>query len=145
MAADDTPVKSVTQEIGYILADDSRKACYEHACGLNDDIYSKKKKRKGNKREQDPAYKAGLGSEMNAMCQKPLCWDPIVKRPRVLVDHHWKKHFECVFFHCGPCGIEFELSTELDKHLQKVHNCRSYCSMLHFTVVKVGNGEKNWL
>ena len=93
MAAEDTPVKSVTQRIGYILADDSRKACHKHAVALNEDIYAKKTNRKGDKREQDPDYKLSLGSEMNVLCQKPLCKDPIVKRPRVLVDHHFKKHF----------------------------------------------------
>ena len=72
MAAYDTPAKAVTQRIGYILADDSRKACHKHAVDLNVEIYSKKKKRKGDKREQDPDYKASLGSEMNVMCQKPL-------------------------------------------------------------------------
>ena len=43
MAAYDTPAKAVTQEIGYILADDSRKACHKHAVDLNVEIYSKKK------------------------------------------------------------------------------------------------------
>ena len=62
MAALDTPVKVVTQKIGYILSDGSRKACHKHAVALNEDIYSKKTKRKGDKREQDPDYKLSLGS-----------------------------------------------------------------------------------
>ena len=100
MAAYNTPAKVVTQKIGYILADVSRKACHKHAVELNVEIYSKKKSRKGDKREQDPDYKASLGSEMNVLCQNPRCSDPIVKRPRVLVEHHFKKHDPCVFFHC---------------------------------------------
>ena len=114
MAVDDTPVKPITQEVDYILSNDSRQSLYQHACDLNEQISSKKmgKNRKHNKREQDPAYKAGLGSEMNVICMKPLCWDPLVKRPRVLKDHHLEKHSEVVYFHCGPCGKEFEHSTD---------------------------------
>ena len=142
MAAFNTPAVVATQKIGYILADGSRKACHKHAVMLNGEIYSKKTSRKGDMREQNPNYKLSLGSEMNVLCQNPRCSDPIVKRPRVLVEHHFKKHDKCVFFHCGPCGEEFELSTGLDKHLQNEHGHRSYCSMLHFTVIQAGHGEK---
>ena len=142
MAAYNTPAGVVTQKIGYILADGSRKACHKHAVKLNGEIYSKKTSRKGDMREQNPNYKLSLGSEMNVLCLDPRCSDPIVKRPRVLVEHHFKKHEKCVYFHCGPCGEEFELSTGLDKHLQNEHGHRSYCSMLHFTVIQAGHGEK---
>ena len=147
MAVDDTPVKPITQEVDYILSNDSRQSLYQHACDLNEQISSKKmgRKRKHDKREQDPAYKAGLGSEMNVLCMKPMCWAPLVKRPRFLKDHYFEKHEEVVYFHCGPCGEEFKHSTDFNNHLRKVHQCRSYCSMLHFTVVDVGTGAKTGL
>ena len=137
MAVNNLPVESATPATKYILSTDSRQRVYEHACNENKKIFDKKSQRKRGhaKREQDPGYKAGLGSEMNILCMKPKCWDPIVKRPRTLKDHHFVKHEEVVVFHCGPCGEEFVHSHHFDYHLQNKHGCRSYCSMLHFTVV----------
>ena len=115
MAAKNLPVDSATPATKYILSTDSRQRVYEHACELNNEIFDKKSKRKRGhaNREQDPGYKAGLGSEMNMLCMKPKCWDPIVKRPRTLKDHHVVKHEEVVFFHCGPCGEAYEHSHSL--------------------------------
>ena len=144
MAAFSTPVVVATQKIGYLLADGSRIACHKHAVKLNGDIYAKRgEDRKGEgERDQNPNYKLSLGSEMNVMCLDPRCTDPIVKRPRTLVEHHLMKHERAIHYFCGPCGKEFKLSMDLNKHLQTEHSHRSYCSMLHFTVIQAGFGEK---
>ena len=137
MAASNSPLGSATiPATKYLLSTDSREKVYNHACKLNDDIFEKKSQttRCHAEREQSALYKAGLGSEMNMLCWKPKCWDPIVKRPRTLNDHTVLKHGEVVNFHCGPCGKVFKQSRHLDQHLQDEHGAISYCSMFHFTV-----------
>ena len=82
---------------------------------------------------QQAKYKGSRENCATALCPRPDCLQPLVSRPRLLINHMKTIHSQRIKFACKTCNLPFKQVGQLMRHQVYTHNEKKWYSSLHFT------------